>query len=163
MWECLQPCPGESVLSLAKANIPGLYPNSLRQCQPLTHHPTHSPCYAALLIKQTSEDICFSSPQERKCNGHLPQASDRLGSFRSHHSGLLVISCEGDSRFWAQVGWGTLRCFHFWICNLENLTLSPGTILPFGNPAQVDRWISLALTAISTLLSIKCLRQQGHQ
>ena len=67
------------------------------QCQPLTHHPTPSPpppCYVALLIKEASEDVCFSSPRERKCNGHLPQASDPLGSSRFHHSGLLVISRE---------------------------------------------------------------------
>lgn len=127
--------------------------------RPLSHHPTHSSYCTALLPKEASKDICFSCPL-RECNDHLPHTSDPLGTSMSHHLVCVVFHCEGG---WHDLGThGVLGCFSFGTCNPENQTLSPGTIMPLGDPAQVVK-SSLVYTAILILYSVKCPKQQENQ
>lgn len=137
---CLQPCLGESVPHPAKMSLPigftGIDLATLsRQCQPRSNHPTHSSCYIAPLPKEASEDICSSRPQRENamtiCPTHLIHLALPC---------LITLVCVAIS---CKVGWhdlgthGALRCFSLWTCNPENQTLSPGTIMPLGDPAQV--------------------------
>lgn len=130
-------------------------------CQPLSHHPTHSSCYIVLFPKAASKDICFSRPQETECNDHLPHTSDPLGTFMSRHAALCnTFLWSGQA--WSGHTWNT-QMFQFLNWNPENQTLRPGTIMPFGDPAQVASWSPLTHMAILTLYSVKCLKQQENQ
>lgn len=106
------------------------------------------------------EGICFSCPL-RECNDHLPHTSDPLGTSISHPLVCVVFYCEGG---WHDLGThGVLGCFSFWTCNPENQTLSPGTIMPLGDPAEVVNCPPLVYIAILILYSVKCPKQQENQ
>lgn len=80
MRMCLQPHPGEIVLSPVKAHIPvGFASNPLSQRQPLTHHHSHSPhspCYMFLYSLRRLLKILVSQARRKEnamaiCPKHL--------------------------------------------------------------------------------------------
>lgn len=124
-YECFQLCPGHSVLSPAKVNLPigfaGMHLATLSQwCHPLSHHPTHSSCYIALLPKEASEDIWFSCPRART---QWPSASHIWSARHFHVSSFWFVQYSSEK--WAGMIWAHMGYSDVLVSGLAILRTQP--------------------------------------